>query len=50
MTPVKIDQNYVSDDFDLLSRGSVLGLDDPLLKQLWEAYERNQVPTPGAGA
>ncbi len=38
--------SYVSDDFDLITRGSILGVNDAFLKNLWETYHRNEIPTP----
>ena len=38
--------SYVSDDFDLIVRGRLLGLKDPFLKQLWRAYDDGTFPTP----
>jgi hypothetical protein len=37
---------YVSDDFDLIVRGRLLDVADPLLEQLWDAYERGKFPHP----
>ena len=36
--------SYVSDDFDLIVRGSILGVRDPFLAGLWEAYCRHEIP------
>ncbi len=41
--------SYVSDDFDLIIRGSILGLDDDFLNRLWDAYDRSEIPTPTSG-
>ncbi len=41
--------SYVSDDFDLIVRGSVLGVNDDFLNRLWDAYNRNEIPTPHVG-
>jgi hypothetical protein len=38
--------SYVSDDLDLIARGKVLGLSNPLLSWLSEAYDRGHFPTP----
>jgi hypothetical protein len=38
--------SYVSDDFDILVRGELLGLDDPLLEQLWRVYDDGKFPSP----
>lgn len=38
--------SYVSDDFDIIVRGSLLGLDDNFLNSLWDAYSQNEIPTP----
>ena len=38
--------SYVSDDFDLIGRGAILGLDDAFLNGLWEAYDRQEIPGP----
>ncbi|MBA4016856.1 MAG: hypothetical protein C0483_06695 [Pirellula sp.] len=37
---------YVSDDFDLIVRGRIVGLDDPFLDQLWRAYDDGKFPSP----
>jgi hypothetical protein len=39
--------SYVSDDFDLIIRGKLLGLREPFLDQLWDAYQRGEFPVPG---
>jgi hypothetical protein len=41
--------SYVSDDFDMIVRGSILGLNDRFLNSLWDAYDRNEIPTPQTG-
>ena len=41
--------SYVSDDFDIIVRGSLVGLDDDFLNSLWEAYNRNEIPMPTSG-
>lgn len=38
--------SYVSDDFDLIVRGRLLGLSSPLLDELWAVYERGEFPVP----
>lgn len=38
--------SYVSDDFDLIVRGRLAGVTDPLLAQLWRVYECGEFPTP----
>jgi hypothetical protein len=38
--------SYVSDDFDLIIRGKLVGMDDNFLGQLWATYERGEVPCP----
>ena len=38
--------SYVSDDFDLIIRGILLGINDEFLNSLWEAYNQNEIPTP----
>lgn len=38
--------SYVSDDFDLIVRGAVLGMNDDFLNSLWDAYNRNEIPSP----
>lgn len=38
--------SYVSDDFDLIVRGRLLGMSDQLPEQLWDRYERGEFPTP----
>ncbi len=35
---------YVSDDFELMVRGRLLGLSDPMLDWLWESYSRGEFP------
>jgi hypothetical protein len=37
--------SYVSDDFDIIIRRIILGIDDPFLDKLWSAYISNQIPT-----
>ncbi|MCA9032967.1 MAG: hypothetical protein KDA66_19265, partial [Planctomycetaceae bacterium] len=34
----------VSDDFDLISRGSILLLNDDFLKSLWVTYTHHRIP------
>lgn len=41
--------SYVSDDFDLIVRGAVLGMNDNFLDSLWHAYNRNEIPSPQTG-
>jgi len=41
--------SYVSDDFDIIVRGSILGMNDPFLNRLWDVYNRNEIPTPQIG-
>ena len=41
--------SYVSDDFDLIVRGSVLGINDDFLNSLWDAYNRTEIPLPQPG-
>ncbi|MCA9178121.1 MAG: hypothetical protein KDB14_26840 [Planctomycetales bacterium] len=41
--------SYVSDDFDIIVRGSILGMNDPFLNALWDVYNRNEIPGPGTG-
>jgi len=41
--------SYVSDDFDLIVRGAVLGMNDDFLNRLWDAYHRNEIPSPQTG-
>ena len=41
--------SYVSDDFDIIVRGSILGLNDKFLNSLWDVYARNEIPTPQTG-
>jgi hypothetical protein len=38
--------SYVSDDFDLVVRGRLVGLADPLLDQLWRVYDEGKFPRP----
>lgn len=38
--------SYVSDDFDLIVRGRLVGMDSGLLGQLWAVYERGEFPIP----
>jgi hypothetical protein len=38
--------SYVSDDFELIVRGRLLGLTDPLLDELWGAYDEGTFPRP----
>jgi len=39
----------VSDDFDIIVRGSILGIHDPFLNRLWDVYNRNGIPTAETG-
>lgn len=41
--------SYVSDDFDIIVRGSILALNDEFLNGLWDSYNRNEIPTPQIG-
>jgi hypothetical protein len=41
--------SYVSDDFDLIVKAAILGLDDPFLSTMWDAYARNEIPAPAVG-
>lgn len=41
--------SYVSDDFDLIIRGAMLGVNENFLNRLWNAYNRNEIPTPKTG-
>ena len=41
--------SYVSDDFDIIVRGSILGMNDEFLNSLWDAYNGNEIPTPKTG-
>lgn len=38
--------SYVSDDLGLVIRAKLVGLRDPLLDDLWQAYDRGEFPTP----
>jgi hypothetical protein len=38
--------SYVSDDFELVVRGRLLGLNDPLLDQVWHAHDQGTFPSP----
>ena len=38
--------SYVSDDFDIIVRGRLLGLPRRFLDRLWEMYERGEFPVP----
>jgi hypothetical protein len=38
--------SYVSDDFDLIVRASLIGMTEPLLDRMWEVYERGEFPVP----
>jgi hypothetical protein len=38
--------SYVSDDFDLVVRGRIVGLADPLWEQLWRVYDEGKFPNP----
>jgi hypothetical protein len=42
--------SYVSDDFDLIVRGRILGVADPILDQLWQAYDDGRFPRPPMAA
>ena len=39
--------SYVSDDFDMIVRGSILGMNDPFLDRLWDVYNRSEIPRSG---
>lgn len=36
--------SYVSDDFDIIVRGSIIGLNDEFLNSLWDSYKDNKIP------
>lgn len=38
--------SYVSDDFDLIVRGRIVGMESVFLERLWAEYERGQFPHP----
>jgi hypothetical protein len=38
--------SYVSDDFDLIVRGRLVGAAGGFLSQLWSVYERGEFPRP----
>jgi hypothetical protein len=38
--------SYVSDDFDLIVRGRLVGIEGDLLGRLWEVYDRGEFPRP----
>ena len=38
--------SYVSDDLDLVVRGRLVGLGEPLLDQLWHVYDVGKFPSP----
>jgi hypothetical protein len=38
--------SYVSDDFELIVRGRLLGMEGSFLRQLWAVYERGDFPRP----
>jgi hypothetical protein len=38
--------SYVSDDFDLIVRGRLVGTEGGYLGQLWDVYERGEFPRP----
>lgn len=38
--------SYVSDDFDLIFRGRLIGMPAGLLDQLWSVYETGEFPRP----
>lgn len=39
--------SYVSDDFDLIVRGRVAGVQSAFLERLWAAYQAHGLPSPG---
>ncbi|MBL8865841.1 MAG: hypothetical protein JNK93_09805, partial [Planctomycetia bacterium] len=41
--------SYVSDDFDLIVRGRLIGAAGGLLGQLWTVYDRGEFPQPPLG-
>ncbi|WP_160148280.1 hypothetical protein [Rubripirellula obstinata] len=41
--------SYISDDFDLIARSSLLGLRDTFIESLWLAYDSHSVPMPQNG-
>lgn len=38
--------SYVSDDFDIIARAALLGMNDPFVNRMWEAYDRGEIPGP----
>lgn len=42
--------SYVSDDFDLIVRGRLVGAAGGFLGQLWAVYDRGEFPRPPLGA
>ena len=38
--------SYVSDDFDMIVRGRLVGAQDGFIKDLWDVYERGEFPVP----
>jgi hypothetical protein len=38
--------SYVSDDFDLITRGRLTGAESAFLNELWAVYERGEFPCP----
>jgi hypothetical protein len=38
--------SYVSDDFDLIVRGRLVGVEGGLVGLLWDAYDRGEFPRP----
>lgn len=38
--------SYVSDDFELIVRGRLLGMEGSFLRQLWAVYDRGDFPRP----
>jgi hypothetical protein len=38
--------SYVSDDFELIVKGRLLGMEESFLRQLWTVYERGDFPRP----
>jgi hypothetical protein len=41
--------SYVSDEFDIITRGKILGIEDDFLTGLWDAYSRDAIPKPQTG-
>ena len=38
--------SYVSEDFELIVKGRLIGINEPLLGMLWSCYDKGEFPAP----